>query len=467
MSSRIEPRSITSQLVLRFTVATTLLLSCSLGAFYWMVVRHAIDEDNAVLGDKTAAIRADLESSRGFDSFAQEVNRSHRGEPLVHWVRLLDQRGQVLAETPAMENLLPPQVFPTPARSTSSFPPPQSFRTNDRLFALIAFAHNDFIVQIAQDRSEDDEFRAQFGVLFLIVLGLAIAAAVFIATRVARRGLRPLTEMTESVARIGPAHFRERILPAQSPPELRPLAAAFDDMLRRLEDSFIRLSQFSADLAHELRTPIANILGEMQVTLTRERAAPEYRAAIESAVAECERLSAIVDNLLFLARAEATDRQIERVRFDARAAVEEIADYYRAAAEDRHVAIACTGQGHVCAEPMLFRRALGNIIDNALRFAPNEGRIDIAVHENNYGTEIIVRDNGPGIAAEHLSRVFDRFYRVDPSRTESGAGLGLSLVKSILDLHGGAAWIEGEGGTAVRLNFPATEKEACKKMTNS
>src|SRR5207244_9914705 len=139
-----------------------------------------------------------------------------------------------------------------------------------------------------------------------------------------KRGLRPMREMTESVARVGPTHLTERVPPSEWPRQLKPLASAFDDMLKRLDDSFTRLSQFSADLAHELRTPIANMIGEAQVALARNRTADEYRETIESTVGECERLSRIVDNLLFVARADAARQPSARTRFDARPAVEQI-----------------------------------------------------------------------------------------------------------------------------------------------
>src|SRR5204863_7101467 len=123
------------------------------------------------------------------------------------------------------------------------------------------------------------------------------------------------------------------------PTELRPLAASFDDMLGRLEDSFTRLSQFSADLAHELRTPIGNMLGEAQVALTRERSSEEYRAVVESTATECERLSGIIDSLLFLARAESAEQQIDRSLFNARTELEKIVSFYQTATEDRHLNI--------------------------------------------------------------------------------------------------------------------------------
>jgi two-component system, OmpR family, heavy metal sensor histidine kinase CusS len=281
-----------------------------------------------------------------------------------------------------------------------------------------------------------------------------------IAIVVTRRGLRPLRKMTESLRRIGPDQLKERIGADGWPRELQPLAMAFDQMLTRLDDSFSRLSQFSADLAHELRTPIANMLGEAQVTLTRDRTAAEYREIIESTVAECERLSRIVDNLLFVARVDAAREPIARKQFDGRAAVEKIAEFYQTAAEDHHVTITCSGNGQIYADPDLFERAVGNLLENALRFTAEHGSIRVAVSKHNSDFEVAVHDNGSGIAAEHLPHVFDRFYRADSSRSSDGAGLGLALVKSIVDLHGGSAIIESNpgSGTTVKLKFPLPQE---------
>jgi len=309
---------------------------------------------------------------------------------------------------------------------------------------------------VAQDRSSDEQVERRFGILALVVLSGSILASVLIAIPVTRRGLRPLEEMKLSLERIGPTHLNERVASANWPRELQPMAMAFDEMLKRLDDSFTRLSQFSADLAHELRTPIANILGEAQVALSRDRSSAEYRETIESAIGECERLSGIVDNLLFVARADAAREPVERKRFDARAAVEKIAAFYQTIAEDHHVAISCSGQREISADPALFERAVGNLVDNALRFTPENGSIEISLAEHATHFEVVVSDNGSGIAPEHLPRVFDRFYRAEPSRGSDGAGLGLALVKSIVDLHGGTVRIQSEidRGTTVSLTFP-------------
>jgi two-component system heavy metal sensor histidine kinase CusS len=458
-----KPRSIASQLILLFTLATALLLVCGLGVFYSLVVRHAFAEDNAVLADKISALSADFHES-GSNVFAEELKARRASEHPAYWIRILDPQGRTYAETPGMDRLLSPGIFPPGQTLALAVRSPKPYRTGAKLFSLITLNEKSggqaYTLQVAQDRSSDERVERNFAVLFVILLLGSVLSAVFIAIIVTKRGLRPLEQMTRSLGRVDPTHLKERIAPADWPRELQPLAVAFDDMLKRLDDSFTRLSQFSADLAHELRTPIANMMGEAQVALTRERTAAEYRETIESAVGECERLSGIVDNLLFVARVDAAREPIARKRFDARAAVEKIAAFYQTIADDRHVTIGCSGEGQIYADPDLFERAVGNLLDNALRFTPENGSIQIALSEHESDFQVAVSDNGCGIASEHLPRVFDRFYRAESSRGSDGAGLGLALVKSIADLHGGSATIQSEigSGTTVRLTFPAVSQ---------
>jgi two-component system heavy metal sensor histidine kinase CusS len=467
MSSKpTKPRSIASQLVVLFTLAAALLLSCGLGVLYWIFVQHAFAEDNAVLADKISALRADLNKAGDPNALNEQLKILHGGERAAYWVRVINGEGVTVAETPGMNALLPAGIFPKTSIQSSSVVGPKDYRTSGKLFSLAVTADDaggqPSTIQIAQDRSGDEGFMKEFGVLLVAVLACGIVASMVIALTVTRKGLRPITEMTQSLMRIGPKRLHERIPPEGWPRELRPLAIAFDEMLDRLEHSFTRLSQFSADLAHELRTPIANIRGEGEVTLTRDRTPEEYREVIESSVAESERLSAIVDNLLFLARAEAAEGHIQRTLFDGRAAVEKIAAFYEPLAEEHRVTITCAGEGEVYADPMLFGRAVSNLVENALRFTATGGSILISIVVDATGAEISVKDTGCGITAQHLPRVFDRFYQVDSSRSSKGSGLGLALVKSITDLHGGSAAVESEvdRGTTVTLTFLATPRSA-------
>jgi two-component system heavy metal sensor histidine kinase CusS len=460
MSSKpAEPRSIASQLVLLFTLAAAFLLCCGLGALYWIVVRHAFEEDNEVLGDKMAAVRADLRAPGGINVVTEELKAIRGGERAAYWVRVIDSAGRILAESPEMSTLLPPAAFPPTSPKLRS-ENPKDFRAGDRLFSLATSDDNNggqrLTIQVAQDRTADDRFMKQFAALLAAVLALGVLASAIIAISVTKRGLRPLGEMTHALKRVGPKQLHERVTAVGWPRELQPLALAFDDMLGRLEDSFVRLSQFSADLAHELRTPIGNIRGEGEVALTRSRTTEEYREVIESTVAECQHLADIVDNLLFLARTEAAESPLQRTTFDGRVAIERIAAFYEPVAEDQKVTITCTGDANVVADEMLFGRAVSNLLENALHHTPAAGTILVALTQRGSESEVLVNDTGTGIAAEHLPRVFDRFYRADSARSSDGSGLGLALVKSIMDLHGGTATIESQfnRGTTVTLRFP-------------
>ena len=458
--SQTRPRSIASQLVLLFTLAAAILLSCGLGAFYLLVVRHAFEEDNEFLADRLSALRGELSQTGGLSSLTATLRNPHASKVEAYWVRVIDSKGDIVTETAKMSGFLPPAVFPDPQDKNSVYRP-RNYRTGKKLFSLVAtFEEADghpYVIQLAQDRSSDEKFATQFASVFGGVLALGILASAVIAIAVTKRGLLPLQHMTQSLERIGPNHLDERVGKTTWPRELYPVAIAFDEMLARLENSFTKLSQFSADLAHELRTPISNIRGEAEVTLTRPRTLEEYRTVIESIAAECERLSGVVDNLLFLARAEAVDRQIERSVFAARPAIEKIAAYYRTVAEERGISITNKGDGEVYANALLFDRALSNLLDNALRFTPDGGKITIATETKPDRTELAIEDTGCGIPPQHLPRIFDRFYRADSSRSSQGTGLGLALVKSITDLHGGSVEVASEvnRGTTVTLTFPA------------
>jgi two-component system heavy metal sensor histidine kinase CusS len=241
-------------------------------------------------------------------------------------------------------------------------------------------------------------------------------------------------------------------------------------MLDRLEDSFKRLSQFSADLAHELRTPLNNLRGEAGVALSRARTPDEYRQTLESSLEEYARLTRLIDNMLFLARADGATKAVTRTCFDARPAIEVVQQFYAAMAEDRGVEVRCEGHGMVKADPVLFRQAVSNLLSNALNYTPRAGRIIIGIieHQNN-GMELCVTDTGCGIPPEHLPRVFDRLYRVDSVRSQSpnSAGLGLAIVKSIMALHAGTVEANSQvgHGTSVKLVFPAVLGEAPANLT--
>jgi len=327
-------------------------------------------------------------------------------------------------------------------------------------WSLVSSLEHTRSFQIAQDISREEALLANYRWKLTLVLLLGTLLSGVVGMVIARRGMRPIERIAKAAQQITATQLHQRIGRERWPQELAALATAFDEMLNRLEDSFRRLTQFSADLAHELRTPINNLVGEAEVALSRSRTPEEYRQVLSSSLEEYERLSHLIKSLLFLARSESTEFQIERSFFDARKEIEAVLEFHDAVAEERKIQVACRGNATLYADPHLFRRALSNLLANSLQYTPMGGTITLSIEAGDHqDVEVHIRDSGSGIASEDIPKIFDRFYRGDPSRskTREGTGLGLAIVKSIMDLHDGNVTVESEPskGTTVVLTFPA------------
>jgi len=315
---------------------------------------------------------------------------------------------------------------------------------------------------VAIETTYEEKLLAGYRARLWIVLGCGLVASVLIGYAIARRGLKPVEEIAANIRHIRSTTLNERLPVGGLPGELTSLAGTFNDMIDRLEDAFARLGRFSSDIAHELRTPVNNLRGELEVALATARNPEDYRETLESSLEECQRVSRLIDSLLFLARAESPEARIKRETLDLHAELEKIMDFYEAAAGESGITLqlTCSKAPQAEVDRALFQRAVGNLIENALTHTPRGGLITIQVISGDKVQQISVSDNGAGIPAEHLPHVFDRFYRADPARSKhtGGTGLGLAIVKSIATLHGGSASIESRVGlgTRVTLQFPTT-----------
>jgi two-component system heavy metal sensor histidine kinase CusS len=301
--------------------------------------------------------------------------------------------------------------------------------------------------------------------IFVATLLIGALAAGALGVWIARRIVAGPKRLAAAANRISERPMSERLSVADTPTELVESTHAFNRMLDRLEASFRRLSEFSSDLAHDLRTPINNLLGEAQVTLAKPRSADEYRAVLESAVEDYERISRLIENMLFLARADDPHAATNRRWIDLQPVLERGRGYFEMLAEERGVMLDLRMHGpepawqQVWADETMLIRALGNLVSNALRYAPRGSAVVIETtpHDGG-GCTLEVSNDGPPIAAAHLERVFERSFRVDESRagSASGSGLGLAIVKSIMELHGGTASVISGAGrrTLFRLWFP-------------
>ncbi|WP_425128748.1 heavy metal sensor histidine kinase [Burkholderia gladioli] len=291
--------------------------------------------------------------------------------------------------------------------------------------------------------------------------GVGAALSMLVGYALIRLSLRPLRGVVVDTGRITVDRLDTRLDAGRVPRELAPLVEAVNAMLARLQRGFRQLSQFSADLAHDLRTPLNNMRGATEVALGRPRTAAEYEALLESNLEEYERLSRMIENVLFLARAEHPGFVTHRRDFEVREELLRIAGYFEGLADEAGLQLRVEGGGRLSAELELFRRAIGNLLANALRYTPRGGEIRLAASESAEALTISVTNPGEPIAPELLERIFDRFYRADPARSRQApgtggvAGLGLAIVRSVMELHGGTVYAESDaGGTRFVLTFP-------------
>lgn len=291
--------------------------------------------------------------------------------------------------------------------------------------------------------------------LFASVAAVLLALSGYL---LVHRGLLPVRRLARHAHGIGVGNLGERLDSHGAPRELLPMIDAFNAMLDRLSKGFVQLGQVSTDMAHELRTPINNLLGETQVALQQHRSIDAYQQLLASNIEELERLARMLDNMLFLARTDPSSALKQRQELDAADEMQRMADYFEGPAADVGIHIRAGGSGVIWAEPMLMRRALANLCANAIKYGAPHSELIIDATPCAEGIRLSVHNHGPTIPAEHLPRLFERFYRVDESRERSANsnGLGLSIVATIMQLHNGTCSASSQDGvTRFELVFPA------------
>jgi two-component system heavy metal sensor histidine kinase CusS len=451
------------RLSVSYTVVTIALLSLSGGLLYWRLKGSLEVDARNTLTDKISVMRQILrERPNDREALEEEVQwESTARSQSVYYSRLTQDVGTLVIQSPGAQTLIPgladcpaPVAEDRPLAETREYHP----IPGERLLLASAWVPSPasggeppnephrFIYTVALDITPEQNILRAYrnNLLLVLIVGSVISASA--GTYVARQGIRPIQEISAAAHRITANALAERVGATAWPRELAGLAAEFDGMLQRLEDSFKRLSQFLADIAHELRTPINNLMGEAEIALRKERTPNEYARVIASSLEEYHRLAHLIDSLLFLARAENADLSLQMTWFQAGEEVAQILSYHDLQASEFEVYLRCSGNAKLFADLTLFRRAISNVVSNALEHTPPKGSINIHVGSQFDRVEILVKDTGRGIPSEHLPKLFDRFYRVDASRasSRSGAGLGLAIVKTIMDLHGGSVTIESE-----------------------
>ena len=277
-------------------------------------------------------------------------------------------------------------------------------------------------------------------------LGVLLASA--LGYWVARTCLKPLVALSREAQKLAPPKLSGRLQLAPLPPELKQFATAFNSALERVDQAYSRLEAFNADVAHELRSPLTNLIGQTQVALTRGRSAEHYFEVLQSNLEELERLRSIINDMLFLASADQGSKATALTSTSLAAEVSTTVEYLDFILEDAQISVRLSGDANVCIEKAQLRRALINLLSNAVQHCQPGQVIEVSIEPEPHQVSISVSNPGPPIASEHLPMLFERFYRVDAARHNSGAnhGLGLAIVKAIALMHGGNVYVNSAAG---------------------
>ena len=463
MKQRLWMRALSLRLALLFALVSVLLLG-ALGLYLYQSLERemAWRDDQALVGrvERMRALVGDSDSIEALRRRPQLYANMLGNQGDLLWV--LDGAGRPLIEInpPQMGvPVLPPGVGVQLQDSAGAEPARLAWQHVTHAGQTLTLVAGKLLAERAQMLSA---YRTKLW----LALGSGALLAFVLGWAVSQRGLRPVRTLAARAAAIDVQHLHLRLEGVEQVQELQQLGDALNEMLARLEGGFGRLSRFSEDLAHEMRTPLNNLMGQTELALRKPRSTDDYQALLASNLEEYERLARMIDNMLFLARAERPDAVLHREPIDLHALVAQLCDYFEGMAEERGITLVNAAHGTLHAEPQLLRRALANLVANALRYgaADSPVQIECTLHYQGQGQvqdgdamEISVSNQGPPIAQEHLPRLFDRFYRCDPSRAQPGdsGGLGLPIVRSILQLHGGAVRVHSDAqGTRFVLGFP-------------
>lgn len=442
-------RSITFRLTAWIAITSTcilLLLGLLIGN---AIERHFQTQDMALLKGKLTLVQhlladaTEKHTEKGLPDLLNDALIGHHGLA----VRVSSARG-VLYQS---KDLVLPEINAA-VTHTDNIRPFEVSLPDGRIFHAISVVipgeAAPYVVTIATDASDHMAFMRSFSVTLWFFVGFAAVLTGLAVWLIAYREMAPLKKIRAEAAHITAQHLDQRLSTESIPQELVGLVETLNTMLARLEEAFARLSGFSSDLAHELRTPVTSLLTQTQVSLTKARTLEEYENILIANAAELERLARTINDMLFLAKADNALMVPHREAVNLRGEIDSLFDFYGVLAGEKSVRLVSQGDAHANGDRLMLRRALSNLISNAVRHTPEGGEVLAIISATDDGVSIALQNPGPDIPAEHLPRLFDRFYRVDTARQRftEGSGLGLAIASSIVQAHGGRISVASSGG---------------------
>ena len=453
--------SLVVRLVLLFAVGSAFIMAGAGYSLYHALRMRLEANDLSEITGKTEVVRHLLRDATSREAFEARLPRLRDiivGHPQLSIGVMSDGRWLVPLSDTALSNVAD--------RIMVSAPDTADFHADGRSWVVHRIRHawsggspGEALVVLAVETTQTHELLNDHALVAWLVALVGTIASIVLAWFVAHRGLRPLGQVAARAEEVTASRLGARLDLEHAPRELHGLADSINGMLKRLEESFGALEHFSADIAHELRTPLSNLLLQTQVTLSRPRSTEEYRDALHSNLEELERLQRMVADMLFLARADRGMIALSREEIEMRPEIDSVVEYFEPAAAERGQRITVRGQGRLAADRMLFRRVLNNLLSNAVRYSPPGSMIDVVIDRSPEECKVTV-SNPSSIAQAELRRLFARFARRENSRGRDveGAGLGLAIVESIMKLQGGSIDVSSDGAVVqMHLRFPVAQ----------
>jgi len=451
--------SLTARISLLFAGVVAVILLGTGVLIARAVENHFAAEDNQEMRGKLELIRHLMNRVRGpaeLDTLTQELSDALVGHQGLS-VAIIDNHGETWFATSG--SAYPKYLVETQTTAPDTLRQWAANGTEYRGIASpVTVSGTAYTVVIAVDIMHHLVFMAEFRRILAWSMALAALTTAALGWFSTRRELLPLRDIASTAASISAEHLSERLPESGVPGEIAILSTAFNAMLGRLEDAFRRLSDFSSDIAHELRTPVSNLMTQTQVALAKTRSADEYREVLESSMEEYERLGRMIGDMLLLAQADNNLVVPNRESVALGVEVGRLFEFYEALAAEQDIRLTAEGTASVMGDRLMLQRAISNLLSNALRHTPAGETIRVRLASAGDNCRIAVTNPGPGIPPEHLPRIFDRFYRVDPSRREGNgdhSGLGLAITRSLIEAHGGTLQATSASGlTTFEITLP-------------